>query len=145
MNDAVKDPPRRVELWGLDLQPVLIVEWPSGVVFSNQVGGVGCIHPSLEGILVPLPGAYDLDNDPLCEYREFEPGPDNRAEERDQRVKEWLVWAELDVPFVPRTDEPLYEAWIPVRVREEGLGYPYEELIGAFRGARAIITYLNSD
>lgn len=25
----------------------LIVEWPSGVVFSNQTGGKSCLHPEL--------------------------------------------------------------------------------------------------
>lgn len=44
---------QRVELWehvGLGL----ILEWPSGVVISNQTGGTSCLSPELEGVFIPL-------------------------------------------------------------------------------------------
>src|SRR6478735_2795556 len=42
-----------IELWesvGLGL----IVEMPSGVLYSNQTGGFSCLHPSAEGVFLPL-------------------------------------------------------------------------------------------
>lgn len=42
-----------VDLWesvGLGL----IIAYPSGVQYSNQTGGTSCLHPSLEGVYVPL-------------------------------------------------------------------------------------------
>jgi hypothetical protein len=32
----------------------LIIEYPSGVWYSNQTGGHNCLQPSLEGVLVPV-------------------------------------------------------------------------------------------
>jgi hypothetical protein len=42
-----------IELWesvGLGL----IVEIPSGVLYSNQTGGFSCLHPSAEGVFLPI-------------------------------------------------------------------------------------------
>ncbi len=42
-----------IEIWdtiGLGL----IIEYPSGVLISNQTGGTSCLHPSTEGIYVPF-------------------------------------------------------------------------------------------
>jgi hypothetical protein len=42
-----------IELWesvGLGL----IVEMPSGVLYSNQTGGFSCLHPSTEGVFLPI-------------------------------------------------------------------------------------------
>lgn len=35
----------------------LIIACPSGVLYTNQVGGYACRHPELEGVFVPLPGS----------------------------------------------------------------------------------------
>lgn len=35
----------------------LVIACPSGVVYTNQVGGYACQHPELEGVFVPLPGS----------------------------------------------------------------------------------------
>ena len=42
-----------VQLWqavGLGL----IIEYPSGIAYSNQTGGTSCSHPKVEGLFVPL-------------------------------------------------------------------------------------------
>jgi len=42
-----------IELWqhaGMGL----IIEYPSGVICSNQTGGTACLHPEVEGVFVPL-------------------------------------------------------------------------------------------
>lgn len=44
---------RIIELWesvGLGL----IIEYPSGIIYSNQTGGTSTLHPELEGVFVPL-------------------------------------------------------------------------------------------
>jgi len=42
-----------VRLYDLD-GLALIVECPSGVLYTNQAGGVFCMQPIIEGVLVPL-------------------------------------------------------------------------------------------
>jgi hypothetical protein len=42
-----------ISLRGLD-QLALIVEHPSGVLYTSQAGGVSCMHPVTEGVLVPI-------------------------------------------------------------------------------------------
>jgi hypothetical protein len=47
-----------IELWeaiGLGL----IVECPTGIIYSNQTGGTSCLHPEVEGVFVPLRNACD--------------------------------------------------------------------------------------
>ena len=43
----------RIKLWG-HVGLVVIVEWLSGTLYSNQTGGTDCLHPEFEGVLVPL-------------------------------------------------------------------------------------------
>jgi hypothetical protein len=47
-----------IQLWesvGLGL----IVEHPSGIIYSNQTGGTSCFHPEVEGVFVPLRNEMD--------------------------------------------------------------------------------------
>lgn len=32
----------------------VVADWPSGVIYTNQAGGVFCLQPKTEGVLVPL-------------------------------------------------------------------------------------------
>lgn len=43
----------------------LIFPWPSGVIYSNQTGGLHCLQPEVEGIFVPV------GNDILAEDKLF--------------------------------------------------------------------------
>lgn len=36
----------------------LIIEYPSGVIYSNQTGGTSCSAPCVEGVFVPLRNDY---------------------------------------------------------------------------------------
>lgn len=38
----------------------LIIEYPSGVAYSNQTGGTSCSAPILEGVFVPLRNDYAM-------------------------------------------------------------------------------------
>jgi len=53
-----------VQLWesvGLGL----IVEYPSGIIYSNQTGGTSCLHPEIEGAFVPLRNDTEYDEPKL--------------------------------------------------------------------------------
>ena len=39
----------------------LIIECASGVLVSNQTGGVQCIHPEVEGVFLPLRNDYAME------------------------------------------------------------------------------------
>ena len=43
----------------------LIIEFPSGVLYSNQTGGTSCLHPQIEGVFVPLRNEYQLPDGPI--------------------------------------------------------------------------------
>jgi hypothetical protein len=43
-----------IQLWQLK-GSFLIIPGPSGIVYSNQAGGMACLHPKQEGALVPFP------------------------------------------------------------------------------------------
>jgi len=50
-----------IEIWdtvGLGI----IIEFPTGVLISNQTGGTACLHPKIEGIYLPLANDYLLEN-----------------------------------------------------------------------------------
>lgn len=38
----------------LNTLPVVIVEHPTGVKYAGQVGGMSCLHPEVEGFILPL-------------------------------------------------------------------------------------------
>jgi hypothetical protein len=49
-----------ISLYGLE-GLALIVECPSGVLYTNQAGGVVCMQPTTEGVLIPLGSECRLD------------------------------------------------------------------------------------
>lgn len=58
MTNAYKETNKpKIEIWdtvGLGL----IINYPSGVLVSNQTGGTSCLHPCIEGIYIPLHNDY---------------------------------------------------------------------------------------
>lgn len=44
---------KHVDLWDSH-DPFLVVEEKTGITYSQQVGGIMCDHPNVEGFLVPL-------------------------------------------------------------------------------------------
>ncbi len=49
-----------IEIWdsvGLGI----IIEFPSGIIISNQTGGTTCLHSKIEGIYLPLANDYSED------------------------------------------------------------------------------------
>lgn len=110
---------------------------PSGIQWTNQVGGTMCCHPSIEGILIPVQGMLD-ERDPLLDY----------AGTYDaELVRRFLSVMELDHLFRPLPDgtttwneSRLYEAWVPVQVVQNSFS-SLEGLVGRI----GILTYANSD
>lgn len=50
-----------IEIWdsvGLGI----IIEFPTGIMISNQTGGTACLHPKVEGIFLPLSNDYSEKN-----------------------------------------------------------------------------------
>jgi hypothetical protein len=45
---------RRVNLYDMPRDVMLIIEYPTGVLYENQCGGVACSQEDLEGVLVPV-------------------------------------------------------------------------------------------
>ena len=54
-DDKTRKATIRVDLWLLDWLG-LVLECESGVVYEHQAGGVFCLHPQMEGVLLPLEG-----------------------------------------------------------------------------------------
>ena len=130
-----------IEIWDLDLEYLCaLFPLPTGVIWRNQVGGVGCYHPTMEGILVPLPVKLEY-CDPLMEER-----PPNTY--RPELVQKFLKEHNIQDSFHPLTESEakafghyLAEAWVPVKVLESA---PFEAL-SPFVGRPCILTYQNSD
>ena len=43
----------------------IILNYPSGIMFTNQTGGTSCLHPEIEGIYVPIRNDFMEPSGPL--------------------------------------------------------------------------------
>ena len=63
-----------IEIWD-SIGLGLIIQYPTGVLVSNQTGGTACLHPSEEGIYLPLRNDYELNTyrliSPEIELKEY--------------------------------------------------------------------------
>lgn len=39
--------------------PCVVIESDTGIIYSAQVGGMSCLHPEVEGFVLPFPGIWD--------------------------------------------------------------------------------------
>jgi hypothetical protein len=122
MRDVDHTPPSgpTISLWNLD-QPALLLEAPTGVAYHGQVGGVACLHPWVEGFVVPLDpspwGSLQGSCAVVCTRMQdgsLDPTARRWIARRWPRPPEHapLWWLEFDDV---RADETT-EAWFPVRV-----------------------------
>ena len=147
-----------VRLWdsvGLDL----IIEYPSGILYSNQTGGTSCLHPEIEGVYIPLRNRTEASGrkliSPEHELFEYFAGPKHNCtgattgldpEDADYvdsvMSRNWLV----HIVSVDRNRLPAsHEAWVHVLVHGEG-----QSNIRIFRGLGpyprpGILTWSNTD
>lgn len=138
----------------------LIIEWPSGVLYSNQTGGTACLHPTVEGFYVPLSNDRLDENDRLLSpetelltwfqgSKHAGAGATSGLDVEDavfitQLLDRWRLGAAVQIDM-PRLAES-HEAWVHVIVR------PRQDQLGPLpmRGfddeARSgILTWCNSD
>lgn len=142
-DDLRKEGKRVLEVWDYWRVGLIMLDDNSGTYFSNQVGGVCCLHPAAQGLFVLLPG-------PLEEYMPADvedPLMDvSYSGDAYNQVQKFLD-AYPALAYVvrrPDSDHPLaselHEAWVPVTVRA-----PEDHWLSAWNGHHAILTYPNSD
>ena len=120
-----------VSLYGLTTGCGLIIPFPSGIVYQNQVAGMTCGQAELEGIYVPV-GWHDA-ADAMEEY--FVGG--SLSTEDADLIDEKLVerGAKVDRSKLKMS----CEAWVWLSL-EKGIQY-----IEQFKPAEAVLTWPNSD
>jgi hypothetical protein len=151
---------RIIELWesvGLGL----IIEYPSGVIYTNQTGGTSNLAPNVEGVFVPLrngveykePKLFGPENDLLRYFK----GPKHRgtgATSGLDPVDAGFIQAVLeryslgDIVTVDRSRlRESHEAWVRVIVEREEHN---QHDLRIFRGfgpypRSGVLTWSNSD
>lgn len=130
----------------------IIVPAPTGVIYSNQVGGTRCAHPELEGFFIPWPlRRFEKWAHPLHDFYGCDDGVDVPAEECILWVRAWLNEVRIDHRVECLTAEEyvsfgqiLAEAWAPVRIAASSRWRcaPWQE---ALAGRIVIYTWQNSD
>jgi len=118
-----------VRLWdGVGLG--LIIECPSGVVYSNQTGGTSCLRPEMEGVFVPLRNDYEVPSlklmSPEISFAAYFEGPAHPgtgatgglsgadADFIDSTLETWHLSSFLSVDRARLRES--HEAWVFVRV-----------------------------
>lgn len=129
-----------VELLDLDDLGIIIL-FPSGVIFTNQVAGYGCLHPEAEGVFIPLSVGHKKI---LFALQQHFNGNWQHIEETDAQIVDRLLRSDgFEFIKVDRTKlEESFEAWIYVNVAEISETFP---LLKGFGEAKGILTWANSD
>lgn len=135
---------KQVELWEIDNPRflALIVNHPSGVVYTNQAGGVCCTHPELEGVLIPLVRpSWNATRETSMRDRWSSA---NDVKYVSEEVEDFLRSNDWDDLFEPGLNVLLGkhfgEAWVPVRIKPND-----DPALRAFAGMEGVLTYANSD
>jgi len=139
-----------VHLWEFESDFLgFIYPCKSGIVWSNQVGGISCGHPEIEGVYVPLPSPKFKD-DPLVDYY-----MSRHSSEYNYKglITQFLDVYHLSEWFSPLSDwndvpgiqQLVAEAWIPVRVKPIVQYSNFATVLRPFTGEAVILTYPNSD
>lgn len=137
----------------LDLREIsLLLEWNSGVVYRNQVGGHVCYRAEMEGVLVPLDFYADVTSQieslPYSSMaqgiteeigvaidRLLQGNPETQFVSVDfSRLKEsWEAWVYVVIDSPPRTDAAI----------KKHAGY-FGPIYG-FGSTKGVLTWANSD
>jgi Family of unknown function (DUF6210) len=117
----------------------LIIEYSSGIVYSNQTGGTLCSHPELEGVVVPLRNDIDETGRLLSPenelYKYFEgpkycgTGATDGLDLEDVSFIESVLEKYRLSSFISIDRSRLadsHEAWVYVKVEREE---PYEDIL----------------
>lgn len=141
---------KRVLLWNIPEELLLIVEHPSGVVYQNQVGGVTCGQAELQGVLAPLDASAEAVH--RIESCPYPAARDGISAEIADTIDQVLA-AEPALHFLKvdraRLDECL-EAWVHVKIDSPEsdvptLQGPYFGPVYGFGSVKGVLTWPNSD
>jgi hypothetical protein len=138
MSDAKQKP--IIDLFKFDSLGLIIL-FPSGVIYTNQVGGYACLHPEIEGIFLPLSIGHKK---VLFALQQHFNGSWNHIEKSDAEIVDKLLHNdEFRFIKVDRTKlEESFEAWIYVEIEKLSETLP---LLKGFGKAKGILTWQNSD
>lgn len=122
----------------------LILLHPSGVLYTNQVAGYGCLHPEVEGIFVPLP--VQVGRREIHALQQHFRGSWHPLTDADAQVVDGVFQANnlgyLRVDRARLADS--YEAWVYVTV-----DHPQQDreaaLFHGFTTRAGVVTWMNSD
>ena len=125
----------------------LIIEFPSGVLYTNQVGGYACLHPEIEGVFVPLTNSMVPQQEVL---EDFFSGPkwkgscysgidEETADFIDAVFAKSFCTQALQVNRAKLADS--VEAWVHVLVSPN----QQSEMWSGFDHTNGIATWLSSD
>lgn len=119
----------------------LIISFPSGVIYSNQVGGTGCLHPEIEGVFFPLSVRHKKI---LFALQQHFKGDWHRIENSDADIIDKLLRSdEFDFIKVDRSKlNKSFEAWIYVHIEPTSDLIP---MLSGFGKTEGILTWENSD
>jgi hypothetical protein len=118
----------------------LIVKAATGIRFTNQVGGTGCFHPEVEGVLVPLPERVGRPE--YYALSQHFRGDWSALEESDADVidrilhRNGLGWMKVDRARLGES----WEAWVHVHIDPST-----QDLFEASHWVEGILTWENSD
>ncbi|ACL03123.1 conserved hypothetical protein [Desulfatibacillum aliphaticivorans] len=128
----------------------LIIVWKSGVVYSNQTGGLACFLSKQEGVFVPIGEGLLNQDELLWEHftgsKWFGACMDGIDEETADYIDEVLE-QNIETSCVKVDRSRLgksHEAWIYVTIADD----PNSEerrIIKGFDGCRAVLTWDNSE
>lgn len=141
---------RKIILWNMPDEVMLVVEHETGVVYQNQVGGTACWQAEMQGALAPLDlspeGMSQIQNYPYLSARA---GISADAADAIDAVLASQVSTRFLKVDRSRIAES-FEAWIYVRVdsKEAGISEGLTEVCGSIYGfgsGRGVLTWPNSD
>jgi hypothetical protein len=138
-----------IELWnfkGLGL----IIEHPTGVIYTNQTGGHSCKHPELEGAFYPLfdrPGSQQTELDHIFLSEKWRGWCDSGIDAEtadciDIILASSLLTRHLKVDRDRLTES--WEAWIHVMFEPKNK-YDESPLYFGFSSGKGVLTWENSD
>lgn len=120
----------------------LIIIKPTGVLYTNQVGGTACLHPVVEGVYVP----FDNDMINLQEFDCFN-GYGVLQEEQLNHIEK-IITSNKQLSFLSVNRKlKSYEAWVNVIVKEPTWprNMPELSILAGFGDCQGILTWPNSD
>ena len=139
----------------------VIIQWPSGIVFTNQTGGTLCLQPELEGIYAPLsnnlgiaPQIFLSPENDLMEYFDGAKYEGTGATDGldladadfiDSVLSKWKLFSCMQTDRTRLRES--HEAWVYVTISGEE---EIEDALKLFRGfgpypAVGVITWQNGD